>query len=191
MSTKLIRHEIFRVKGLLMIGGASRNVGKTSLISNIIMHFAKSKPIIGIKIKTLSEGDNFFHGNDNDSLDKNFTLIEEYDFDGEKDSSGMLKAGAKRAFRLRVHDLYLEQAFRYFIEQIDKNTLIICESNSLRRVVVPDLFLMIKHSENQNMKPSAIELEKYADKIIITDGFKHNFDINKIGLEGLKWVLCN
>jgi hypothetical protein len=191
MSSKVIGHEIFRVKGLLMIGGASRNVGKTSLISNIIKHFAKSKSIIGIKIKTLYEGDKFFHGNDYDTLNENFTLIEEYDLDGEKDSCGMLKAGAKRAFRLRVHDLYLEQAFKYFIEQIDKNTLIICESNSLRRVVVPDLFLMIKHSENQNMKPSAIELEKYADKIIITNGFKHDFDISEIGLEGLKWILRN
>jgi hypothetical protein len=191
MLSNELRHDTFRVKGLLMIGGASRNVGKTSLISNIIKHFAKSQPIIGIKIKTIYEGDNFFHGNDFNTLKENFTLIEEYDLDGAKDSSGMLKAGAKRAFRLRVYNKYLEQAFKYFIEQIGINSLIVCESNSLRRVIEPDLFLMIKHSQSQNMKPSAIELEKFANKIIHTNGFTHDFDINEIRLEGLKWELRN
>jgi len=191
MSHANISQDIYRAYGLLIIGGASRNVGKTTLISTIIRYFAKSHQIIALKVKTLYKDDQFYHGNENFSLDEDFRLIEEFETENEKDSSGMLKAGAIRAFRLRVHHIHLHKAFKYFLDHIDGNYLIICESNSLRKVVKPDLFMLIKHRENQNMKPSALELEKFADKIIITDGINHNFDLNDIHIEGSNWVLKN
>jgi len=189
MSPDEIKAGILIANGLLMIGGASRNVGKTTLVSKIIKHFSKSHQIVGLKIKTLYEGDQSFHGNDKYTLNEDFRLIEEFETENEKDSSGMLKAGAIRAFRLRVYNEHLLQAYNHFVEKIDKNLLIICESNSLRKYTIPDLFLMIKHSENQNMKPSAIELEKFADKIIFTDGLNHDFDLNNIDIEDNRWIL--
>jgi hypothetical protein len=180
-----------RVHALLMIGGASRNVGKTTLTCNIIRHFSKSHAIVGLKIKTIYEGDQFFHGKDRNPLKENYRLIEEFEINGDEDTSKMLKAGAKRAFKLKVNNLNLHEAFIYFLEHIDKNSLIICESNSLRKVVIPDIFLMIKHIEDKNMKPSAIELEEFADKNIFTDGVKHTFQVNELQVNDLKWVLKN
>jgi hypothetical protein len=186
-----INDDVFRANGLLIIGGASRNVGKTTLISNIIRHFAKSHHIIGLKVKTIYEGDSFFHGNTDFSLNEDFRLVEEFENENEKDSSGMLKAGAIRAFRLKVHHQYLLKAYKYFMEKINGNYLVICESNSLRKAINPDLFMMIKHHNNQNMKPSALEMEKFADKIIITDGIKHDFLPYQIDIENLSWILKN
>lgn len=180
-----------RVNGLLLIGGASRNVGKTTLISNIIRHFSKTHKIVGLKIKTISDNDQFFHGSDTQLPFENFSLIEEFELENEKDSSLMLKNGAKRAFRLRLHHTKLLEAFKFFMNQLKEETLIICESNSLRKVIIPDLYFVIKFQNQENMKTSAIELEKYADKIIFTDGFKHNFNPDDINIEGNKWVLKN
>jgi hypothetical protein len=180
-----------RVNGLLMIGGASRNVGKTTLVSNLISHFSKTHKIVGLKIKTISDNDQFFHGSNSQLPFENFSLIEEFELENEKDSSLMLKNGAKRAFRLKVHHTKLLEAFKFFMSQLNDETLIICESNSLRKVIIPDLYFIIKFQNQDNMKTSAIELEKYADKIILTDGFKHNFNPNDIKIEGNKWVLKN
>jgi len=184
-------NNIYRANGLLMIGGTSRNVGKTTLISNIIKHFAKSHQIIGLKVKTLYADDRFYHGNENFTLSDDFRLIEEFGSENGKDSSEMLKAGAIRAFRLRVQHTYLQMAYNHFIQQINGNYMIVCESNSLRKVVIPDLFMIIKHKVNQNMKPSAVELEKLANKIITTDGFKHDFNPTDLDIKGSNWILKN
>jgi len=39
------------------------------------------------------------------------------------------------------------------------------------------------------MKPSARELEKFADKIIFTDGNNHNFDFKTLKFESSIWKL--
>jgi hypothetical protein len=180
-----------RVKGLLLVGGASRNVGKTTFISSLIRNFSKSHKIVGIKVKTIYDNDLFFHGNDIGSIKENFILIEEFDLDNEKDSAGMLKAGAKRAFRLKVHHSQLLIAFNYFIDLLGEETLIVCESNSIRRVIIPDLFLFIKFPDNLNIKPSGIELEKKANRVIYTDGLIHHFNLNEIEIKDSEWVLNN
>ena len=46
---------------MLLIGGATRNVGKTSLSARIINKFAHEQ-VVAIKIKTIYPNDSFFHG---------------------------------------------------------------------------------------------------------------------------------
>jgi hypothetical protein len=179
-----------RVPGLLMIGGAKRNVGKTNLILRIIEEFSALYPITGLKIKTTRQGDHFFHGSGNSNDYQWFKLIEEFETINEKDSSGMLRAGANRAFRISSQDLYLKDAFLSFLEIFPKQSLIVCESNSLRKFIKPDLYLLIKTMDNSLMKPSARELEPYADSIIFTDGVNHHFNIGDLWVNNGQWQLA-
>ncbi len=64
---------------------------------------------------------------------------------------------------------------------IGDDVISICESNSLRQIVEPDLFVMLKGSRAASCKASAKEIARYADKTIIFDG--SNFDINTDDIE--------
>lgn len=174
---------------ILLIGGATRNVGKTNFSCAVIEEFSKIYSIIGLKIKTLYEGDNFFHGKDRNPLKGDYRIIEEFDNSGDEDTMRMLKAGAKQVYRIKVKSEFIENAFDNFLQQIPEGSFILCESNSLRKVIKPDVFLLIKHKNSNEIKPSAKELEPLADKIILTDGEKHDFNIENIGIENGKWLL--
>ncbi len=174
-----------------MVGGTSRNVGKTSFTCKIIKKFSVDYKLIGLKIKTIYTGDNFFHGKERTPLKINeeYRITEEKSVEGNEDTSRMLKAGADRVFRIKVKNEYIEKAFEKLISEIGKECFFVCESNSLRTAVKPDLFLMIKNKNSTEMKPSAKKLEKFADKIIFTNGKEHNFDIDNIKIEKNTWSL--
>lgn len=180
------------IKKLLIIGGASRNVGKTALASRIINKFSNEVSIIALKIKTIRKGDNFFHGKDINPLKENEPYrITEETYTGNEDTQRMLTAGANRIFKIKVRQEYLSESFNYFKTKLNSDDFIICESNSLRYVVKPALFLFIKPSYFDEMKPSAIDLVKFADVIIPTDGKKHNFTVSRLKIDYIEkmWFL--
>ena len=174
---------------ILLIGGATRNLGKTSFSCAVIKNLSNEHHLIGLKIKTLYRGDDFFHGNDHNPLKGNYKIIEEFERNGKEDTMRMLNAGAKQVFRIKARSGHLSEAFNDFYKQVPGNSFILCESNSLRKVVEPSVFLMIKHKDLTDIKPSAKELEHLADKIIFTDGKKHDFDIENIIIENGRWSL--
>lgn len=176
---------------ILLIGGATRNVGKTHFTCSVIENISKKHNIIGLKIKTIYENDDFFHGKDINPLKGNYRIIEELDKNGNEDTIKMLKAGAKRVFRIKSKNIFLKEAFNLFMNLIPENSLIICESNSLREIIKPGLFLLIKQKNSDDIKPSAKKLEIYADKIIYTDGEKHDLKVNQIIIENDNWKLAN
>ena len=180
---------MIKQKKIILIGGATRNVGKTTFSCAVIDNLSKKHHIIGLKIKTLYRGDDVFHGKDHNPLSGNYRIIEEFEQNGKEDTMRMLKAGAKQVFRIKAKNEYLSEAFDDFFRQIPKNSFILCESNSLRKIVKPSVFLMIKHKYSIEIKPSAKELEHLADKIIFTNGEKHDFDIKDIIIENGQWSL--
>jgi len=180
---------MIKQKNIILIGGATRNVGKTTFSCAIIDNLSKKHHIIGLKIKTLYNGDDFFHGKDHNPLSGNYRIIEEFEKNGKEDTMLMLNAGAKQVFRIKAKSEYLNEAFDDFFRQIPKNSFILCESNSLRKTIEPAVFLMIKHKYSSEIKPSAKELEHLADKIVFTDGKKHNFEIKNITIENGQWSL--
>ena len=176
---------------ILLIGGATRNVGKTTLTCRIIEKFSSNNNIIALKIKTLYEGDSFFHGKDRKPLHENekFRITEEKDKSGDEDTSKMLRAGAKKVFKIKVKSQFINQAFAEINNRVGEGKAIICESNSLRKEVVPSVFLMIKSENSDKMKPSARKLQKFADKIIYTNGKIHNFELENLEFVNNSWNL--
>ncbi|RLD48656.1 MAG: hypothetical protein DRI94_12180 [Bacteroidetes bacterium] len=179
------------MKNLLIIGGAARNVGKTTFIENIIRKFSTSHKIVSIKIKTIYPNDYFFHGKDVNPLSKSepyrITEIKKEDF--KSDSGRMLNAGAYKVYKIKTKAEQLLNAFNNCLSDIGENVVIICETNSLRGFVRPALYLFIKMNDIDEMKQSAKKLCKFADKIILSNGEKHDFDFNNLNIQNNSWQI--
>lgn len=178
-------------KSLLIVGGTKRNIGKTTLIERIINKFSSEYNIVAFKIKTIYPNDSFFHGKDSNPLreNENYRITEEIKRIGIEDTNRMLNAGAKRVFKIKTKAGFITDAYNELKEITNKKTLLICESNTLRKEIIPSLFLFVKEDYSDEMKPSASEVIKLADKIILTNGKVHKFDLQEIIIRKNKWKI--
>ena len=164
---------------ILIVGGTGRNVGKTEFVCNCIEHFSKSNTIIGLKIT------NHFH----EASAKPYKITEELNIGTNKDSSRMLRAGASRVFYVQTDSEHLSSSFHEFIKMIPDDSIIICESNALKEVIKPGLYLIINTFSKTEMKESAKKLFSHADRIVNSDGISFSLRITDIFLTNKKWSL--
>ena len=174
---------------MLLIGSTARNCGKTTLACEIIKRFSKITPVIGIKVSTNKTAGFKREGKNRCSPEKGFEIIEEHNPNGNKDTSRMLAAGAIRVYLIEVSQNYLQQAAKVLLKTIGHSAICVCESNSLRRVIEPGLFLMLRRKKSRYYKPSAKAVKKLADKIILYDGKNFNINLNDINLLARKWSI--
>ncbi|MDR2842968.1 MAG: hypothetical protein LBV52_07190 [Spirochaetaceae bacterium] len=169
-------------QNLILIGSGGRNSGKTFLASAIIKKI--ESPVIALKITSIESHTGLCPrggaGCGACSINTDFCLDEETNINAAKDTSQLLKAGAKKVFWLRCLRSKLDTAFAAFLEKIKQTDiaepLIICESNSLRQTVKPLLFIMIQNEGA--VKKSAQDVLDKAD-ITLTKNFTQE-DIDKI-----------
>jgi len=185
---------MIKIPGMLMVGSAGANVGKTKLACALIGKFSKSRPIIGIKVTTIKAKDGQCpRGGQGcgvcSSLEGDFCITEEIDSNCDKDTARLLAAGAGRVFWLRVMKTHLKEGLTVLLDTIGSDAVSICESNSLRRVVEPGLFLMVKGRGLKVWKTSARETGRYADRIVMSDGNGFDFDLDQIKLADAKWTM--
>lgn len=100
----------------------------------------------------------------------------------------MLAAGAKKVFWLRVLKEYLADGMSALQSAIGPDAVLVCESNSLRSVVEPGLFFMFRAAGSDECKPSAANVEKYADRIVHFDGSGFDISMDDIKLIDGRWV---
>ena len=185
---------MFKLDGMLMIGSAGRKTGKTELACALIKKFSKDRDITGIKVTAIEERDGQCpRGGQGcgvcSSLDGNFYITEETDRSSDKDTARLLAAGASQVFWLRVMKTHLEEGLAALPNIIGADAVSICESNSLRQVVEPGLFLIVKGRDVKVWKSSARQMRRYADRIVVSDGSGFDFDIDRIKLINGKWVI--
>ncbi len=149
---------------LFLIGGTGRNVGKTTFACLLIEQLSQKNDVIGLKISNIKPDDSALHGFHENKLQDDFEIFEEKG-EGDKDSQRMLKAGASRSFFIRTNDAFAEKAFRRLLAQIDNNSLIVCESNSLRKYVKPKAFVMVGDID-LSKKPGAKAVFEMADFVV-------------------------
>ncbi len=170
---------------LIIVGGATRNVGKTSYVMALIKRYCTDYQVVGLKIKTLRNGDEAFHGTNHSPLIGDYKIARETNIWGQEDTSKMLQSGAKQAFKIKTYHHSLAEAFSEFLTKISDDSLLIIESNALREIVRPDIFIMIKHKKSDEMKPAALAVEKLADIIVLSDGFIFDKAPNTIRISDL------
>lgn len=177
-----------------MIGAAESNVGKTELACELISRFSRKHDVIGIKVTTILETEGECpRGGEGcgvcSSFDGNYLITEEGTEPPGKDTVRMLEAGAERVLWLRVLKAYLEEGITELLGRIDRNAVLICESNSLRNVLEPGLFLMVKGKSSKRYKPSARNVRDFADRLVRFNGETFDFDLHDIAFADGRWAL--
>ena len=163
-------------KNILLISGSGRNVGKTSFICRVIERTADQK-LNAIKITP------HFHeptpGLVAISLNANFRVFRETNSNSGKDSCLFLKSGAEKVFYIQTTDQFLEEAFSIAISVCNPNLPIIIESAALRKFITPGLYLFIQ-KKNEEVKPSALEMQKMADATVFSNGAEFSLNPKSI-----------
>lgn len=177
---------------MLMIGATGRNSGKTTFACSLIERFVPEYDIVGVKVSTVTETDaadpqwQQEHGVSS-LLETPFFLTQETGGAPGKDTSRLLKAGAKTVYWLRVLADRLQDGATALLDAIGQEAICICESNSLRKVIEPGLFVVVETTGRQSIKPSAQEVRHHADVVVQTgDNASQTVVIDCIDS---KWVL--
>jgi len=161
-----------RTERLLIIGGSGRDAGKSSLAALLISRYAE-RGITAIKITPHPHpevtGLTMIAGN------TKFQIYEERNSTSEKDSARMLRAGASKVFLIVSAESGLSEAFAELIPFLPEGMPILCESPALRRLIIPDLFVLMLHSEGQNPERKNIDdLIPLADLCFTLRDLDHN-----------------
>lgn len=128
---------------MVMVGGNSRNSGKTTVACSIINKLSATQKVIGLKVTSIRHGEGDMHGNHHEEFASGFSVFEEHNSESLKDTSKMLRAGALHVYFIRAEDTFAEQAILQFFSSYINNELIVCESRSLRNIIIPGLFVMM------------------------------------------------
>ena len=153
---------------LVVIGGHSRSVGKTSVVAGLIAALPEFE-WTAAKITQYGHGICSANGEACDCAtgDHSWAISEERDLEGDSDTSRFLKAGAKRVFWVRTEQGRLAEAMPTFRQQIESAKNVILESNSILRFMRPDLYLTILDPSTADFKTSAREFLDRADAVIL------------------------
>jgi hypothetical protein len=153
------------VPQMVMIGGNSRNSGKTTMACSIIGKLAAIQEVIGLKVTNVRKGEDDFHGIHEEEITSGFTIFKEINPESNKDTSKMLLAGATQVYYIRASETFVEQAVLHFLSEYINKELIVCESRSLRGIISPGLFLMMMRVPVEGKEKEITEYLKKADKV--------------------------
>lgn len=153
---------------IVVIGGHSRSVGKTSVVAGLIAALPEFH-WTAMKITQYGHGVCATQGKlchcacDNDS----WAITEELDRIGKSDSSRFLAAGAKRSLWVRTRQGMLAEALPYVQEELAEARNAILESNSILGFLKPDLYLTVLDAATADFKPSAKHFLDRADAVVL------------------------
>jgi hypothetical protein len=153
---------------ILVIGGHTRNVGKTSVVAGLIsalpgFHWT------ALKITQYGHGVCSANGKTCDcaTADHSFAVTEEKSRSGETDTSRFLAAGADRSWWVRTRQGHLAEAMPRIRKILATTANAIIESNSILRFVKPDLYLTVLDPQTADFKASAQTFLDRADAVLM------------------------
>ncbi len=148
---------------IVVIGGHSRSVGKTSVVAGLIaalpgFHWT------ALKITQYGHGVCSANGEACDcaTADHSWAVSEEKDRSGESDTSRFLVAGADHSWWVRTQQGYLAEAMPRIRKILATTENTIIESNSILQFVKPDLYLTVLDPATADFKASA---QNYLDRV--------------------------
>jgi hypothetical protein len=179
---------------LLLIGAASRNSGKTELACRLIGRHAASLPIVGLKVTTVERTDGQCpHGVAGcgvcSSLTEPWRVSREEAGESPKDTSRLLASGARWVYWMQVLRSELAGGAADLLTRIPSGWVGVCESTSLREVVEPGLFLLVRAAGSLWAKPSARAMAPFAEQVVVSDGRSFDFDLDRISVVAGQWAL--
>ncbi len=142
---------------LVVIGGHSRSVGKTSLAAGIIAASPEFR-WTALKITQYGHGVCSASGHDCDCVidepDCPFAITREMHPDSGSDTSRFLKAGAGQVYWVRTRVGQLDLAMPELKRLLADREFVIMESNSILRFLNPDVYLPVLRFGTEDFKLS-------------------------------------
>jgi hypothetical protein len=153
---------------IVVVGGHSRNVGKTSVVAGLIAALP-SYNWTAFKVTQFGHGRCSLNGKPCQcaTADHAWAMTEEKDRSGKSDSSRFLIAGAKRSFWVRTAQGELAQAMPAIHRRLDEAENSIIESNSILKFIQPDLYISVLDPATEDFKSSAQRYLESADAIVL------------------------
>jgi hypothetical protein len=156
---------------LIVVGGHSRSVGKTSVVAGLI---AALSDFHWTAMKITQYGHGICSANGKlchcATDDHSWAVTEELSRSGKSDSSRFLVAGAARSLWVRTRQGMLAEAMPRVRQEIEAADNTILESNSVLRFVRPNLYLTVLDAATEDFKVSAQIYLDRADAVILHDG---------------------
>jgi hypothetical protein len=155
---------------LVVIGGHSRNVGKTSVVAGLIAALPEFH-WLAMKITQYGHG---ICSRDGESCDcatenHNWAISEEKESSGLTDTSRFLGAGADRVWWVRTQQGHLAEAMPAVRKLLAASQNAILESNSIVKFLRPDIYLTVLDPATADFKHSAQEFLDRADAVVLHD----------------------
>jgi hypothetical protein len=153
---------------ILVIGGHSRSVGKTSVVAGLIAALPEFH-WTAAKITQYGHGICSANGEACDCAtnDHSWAISEEKSRDGDSDTSRFLAAGADRVYWVRTEQGRLAEAMPTLRERIRNAQNVILESNSVLKFLRPDVYLTVLDPATADFKNSAREFLDRASAVIL------------------------
>lgn len=153
---------------LIIIGGHSRSVGKTSVVAGLIAALPEYN-WTALKITQYGHGVCSKDGEPCHCAtdDHSWAISEEHDHSGGSDTSRFLAAGAARAWWVRTEHGRLAEAMPAIRRRLGESQNAILESNSILKFLRPDLYLTVLDPATADFKKSAQEFLDRADAVVV------------------------
>lgn len=172
---------------VLVIGGHSRSVGKTSLVVDLIRAFPQAA-WTAVKITQYGHGVCSVHGEPCDCTprDHAVALDEEHDRGDRTDTSRFLVAGAARSLWLRTPQGKLAGGMLVLREALQGAENVIVESNAILQLLRPELYLVVLDASQSDFKATARRYLDRADAYVFRSALTQSSwpDVSRALLEG-------
>src|SRR5882672_3759949 len=153
---------------LVVIGGHTRNVGKTSVVAGLIAALPELK---WTAMKITQYGHNVCSRDGQPchcaTEDHTWAISEEKERAGLTDTSRFLLAGAERVWWVRSEQGRLAEALPRVRQLLADSRNAILESNSIVKFVQPNIYLTVLDPATADFKRSAQEFLDRADAVIM------------------------
>ncbi len=172
---------------LIVVGGHSRNIGKTSVVCGIIRGLPELN-WTAVKITQYGHGVCSHEGKPCECADPRHpvAISEEHGASPATDSGRFLAAGAHRSFWVRTPAGSLGAAISSLRRIVTYADHAIVESNSLLQFIKPDLCLMAVDGAVADFKPTSRRFLDRADALVVTSAAPLAWPDVSIALYGSK-----
>jgi hypothetical protein len=156
---------------ILVVGGHSRNIGKTSVVAGLIAAMPEMR-WTAFKVTQFGHGVCSANGEpcDCETADHTVAVSEERDGATGTDSARYLAAGAVRSFWVRTRQGQLAEAMPRIRKELERAENAVIESNSIMRFLRPDVYLSVLDPTVEDFKDSARLYLDRADAVLVPEG---------------------
>ncbi|MEO6911599.1 MAG: hypothetical protein ABI158_11830 [Edaphobacter sp.] len=156
---------------ILVVGGHSRSIGKTSVVAGLIAALPE-RHWTAFKITQFGHGVCSANGEpcDCETADHAVAISEERGAESGTDSGRYLAAGALRSFWVRTRQGQLAEAMPRIRKELERAENAVIESNSILRFLRPDVYLSVLDPAVADFKDSARLYLDRADAVLAPEG---------------------